>query len=1106
MRLTRVFAALCFGLLLAPSGQAAELQNPSPNPPKIAPASDEAELALRSYKTAPGFEIELFAAEPLLAHPVAFTIDAKNRFYVAESFRVGEQVTDIRRHMHWLNEELASTNTASWRRMVEKHLGDRGDFMTSEEERIRLIEDRDGDGKADHSTVFADGFNDELSGIAAGVLVRKGDVYFTCIPDLWKLEDTNGDGRADERESLLHGFAVRFGFYGHDLHGLRFGPDGKLYFSIGDRGFNVVNQEGERVAGPEMGAVFRCNPDGSEFEIFHQGLRNPQELAFDNYGNLFTGDNNSDGGDRARWVYLVEGGDSGWRIGWQFINSPVPRGPWNAERMWQPENPEQPAYIVPPLLNFANGPSGLTFNPGTGLPPEYDRHFLMCDFRGNPATSLIHSFAVVPKGASFQVTDIKPFVSHILATDVEFGMDGAIYISDWVEGWGKTGKGRLYRVFHPEARANPQVAQVRELMAEGFDRRSPEELASLLAFPDQRVRQEAQFELAERGAGSVPLFVQTALEGKNQLARLHAIWGLGQIQRDYTGQRRAPVRPLVRLLSDEDPEVRAQAAKVLGNARFQAAAGKLARLTRDTAHPRVQFFAAMALGKIGGRAAGPAIVEMLRANDDEDPYLRHAGVMGLHYLDDAKVIEQAAEDDSAAVRMAALLALRREQTPALAEFLSDEDPKVVLEAARAIYDLTIDPAMPKLAALITAETDSEPLLRRVVNAHLRVGTPDSARALAQFATKSDAPEGVRLEALEILGDWEEPSGRDRVTGLWRPVPQRDAATAAAALEPVLNDLLKSGSEDIQAEAAQLAGQFDLRGAAEVLVALAKSDQAASRVRIEAIQSLGAFNHPSLPELLDIFERSPDEALRKESSALLARINPEAAVQRLMTRIASASTGEKQAALIALGTLKTPAATQALASMLNQLLAGKVNPAIQLELLEAAAANNSPELDPLLKQYAATRPQTEIGPFIECLAGGSAESGRKIFFERVEASCTRCHKVGGQGGEAGPALDSASLNRAREHLLESMVAPNKVIAPGFENVIIRLKNGISYAGTLKSETDSELVLNSPEDGVVKIQKSKIETRARGGSGMPGGLPQLLSKRDLRDLVEFLATLI
>ena len=223
--------------------------------------------------------------------------------------------------------------------------------------------DRDGDGRADASTVFADGFNQPAAGIGAGVLARKGDVYYTCIPGLWKLHDTRGEGHADERKLLHDGYGVHVGFLGHDLHGLRFGPDGKLYFSIGDRGFNVTTFDGAtspcRIT-PGLGAAC-CNPDGTELEVFATGLRNPQELAFDQYGNLFTGDNNSDSGDRARWVYLVEGGDSGWRIGYQFLEAPYTRGPWNEERLWYPSFDGQAAYIVPPIANLADGPSRVGF-------------------------------------------------------------------------------------------------------------------------------------------------------------------------------------------------------------------------------------------------------------------------------------------------------------------------------------------------------------------------------------------------------------------------------------------------------------------------------------------------------------------------------------------------------------------------------------------------------------------------------------------------------------------------------------------------------------------------------------------------------------------------
>ena len=317
--------------------------------PPIAKASDEGIKAIRSFRVPGGLKAELFAAEPLLANPVAFCVDEKGVVYVAETFRHGDGVTDTRSHMEWLDDDLASRSVADRVAMYKKYLGSKFESFHVQHERVRRVVDRDGDGRADASTVFADGFNDPAAGIGAGVLARKGDVYYTCIPGLWKLRDTRGDGRADERKLLHDGYGVHVGFLGHDLHGLKFGPDGRIYFSIGDRGFNVKTFDGKTLAVPDTGSVLRCNPDGTELEVFATGLRNPQELAFDQFGNLFTGDNNSDSGDRARWVYLVEGGDSGWRIGYQFLETPYTRGPWNEEKLWYPSFAGQAAYIVPPI-------------------------------------------------------------------------------------------------------------------------------------------------------------------------------------------------------------------------------------------------------------------------------------------------------------------------------------------------------------------------------------------------------------------------------------------------------------------------------------------------------------------------------------------------------------------------------------------------------------------------------------------------------------------------------------------------------------------------------------------------------------------------------------
>src|SRR5688572_19475460 len=239
----------------------------------VMPASDEGELAVAQFKVPKGFKAELFAAEPLLANPVSFYIDQHNRFFVVETYRRKNAVIDIRNQMHWLDDDTASRTVAARVAMVKKYSDPPTlEGFTKDSERLKLLEDRDRDGKADFDTVFADGFNRIEEGIAAGVLVRGDDVYFANIPSLWRLRDTNRDGAADVRDELHYGYGVRYNFNGHDLHGLRFGPDGKLYFSMGDRGLHVEKTPDKRtVSYPDGGAVLRCNPDGTELELFATG-------------------------------------------------------------------------------------------------------------------------------------------------------------------------------------------------------------------------------------------------------------------------------------------------------------------------------------------------------------------------------------------------------------------------------------------------------------------------------------------------------------------------------------------------------------------------------------------------------------------------------------------------------------------------------------------------------------------------------------------------------------------------------------------------------------------------------------------------------------------
>ena len=1089
----------------AKAGPTGHLYNPA-----VSPASPDAARSMTLIRVPAGLKLELYAAEPLLANPVAFSFDEKGRAYVVETFRLHHGVTDNRGHMNWLEADLASRTVADRVAMYRKYLGKEAETYGVEHDRIRLVEDRDGDGKADHATVFADGFNNIAAGLAAGVLARRGNVYFSCIPDLWLLRDTNGDGKADFKRSLHNGYGVHVGFLGHDLHGLTFGPDGRLYFSIGDRGLNVTAADGRILNAPDTGSVLRCEPDGSGLEIYATGLRNPQELAFDDLGNLFTVDNNSDSDDKARLVYLTEGGDSGWRMGYQYIEEPVSRGPWNAEKLWHPQFEGQAADIVPPLINLSDGPSGLVFNPGvTLLPDRYLRHFFLADFRGASGSSGVRAFDLKPKGAAFELGDSEQFLWQCLSTDVDFGPDGALYISDWVEGWDLTGKGRIYKLTDP---ASPHAAAAREvktLLAAGFDQRPLNELIRLLAHADRRVRQEAQFSLALHAEKAIPLLQQALKSADNRLSRLHAVWALGQIARAVPSAALASLKPIIEVSTDRDLEIRAQAAKTLGDARFAPAFDSLIVLLKDP-DLRVRSLAAIALGKLGRKEAVKPLLTALRENADHDPFLRHAAVMGLVGSADASSLLSDSAQGSKSQRLGVLLALRRRESPLIARFLDDPDPTIVTEAARAIYDTPIDAAMPALAALAGRDKLSEPALRRVVHANTRVAGPNSAKALALLAASETAPESIRIEALRALGDWPKPPGLDRVVGLWRPISPHSAGEAAQALNPVLAGLLKGNSEPVRLVALKAAGPLPLNEAAATCYEFVADRARSSESRVEALKALDRLSSPELGKAVTLALKDDKSSLRIEAQRLLAKLSPAEALPLLANVLEKGDIREKQGAFATLGTMPVGASDQLLATWLDRPYA-KIPPEVELDLLEAAAHRDNPAVAARLK-LAELSPTLDSKPpaddpvkaYRAVLLGGDASRGEKIFREKTEVSCLRCHKINDLGGEVGPPLTGIGARQDRRYLLESILAPNRQIAKGFETQVIATNDGQIQSGILKEETPDSLLLITAEGKSLTIKKSDIEEQKRGVSAMPDDVPKHLTRFELRDLVEYLAT--
>lgn len=1074
------------------------------------PSADVAAL-MKTFKHDEGIKVDFFAGEKLLANPVAFSPDGKGRWFIAETYRQEGRridgkpilggVLDNRGHMNWLDDDIAARTTDDRLAMMHKFYADPQVFKEGFEkytDRVVRVEDSNGDGVADKTTVLADGFNDPLTGTGAGVIARGNDVWWTCIPDLWRFTDADDDGVAEGRDKMLSGFGVKFAFRGHDMHGLRFGPDGKLYFSIGDRGINVKNKEGKEWEASDMGTVMRCNPDGTAFEIFAYGVRNPQELAFDELGNLFTGDNNSDSGDKARFVQLVEGGDCGWRMSFQYLED---RGPWNREMLWDEKEGVKARYIIPPIANIGNGPSGLTYSPGTALSARYNNSFFMCDFRGSASASSIHQIKLSPAGAWFKLQERHDFLKGLLVTDAEFGPDGAFYALDWVADWSGVDQGRIFKFSDTGANAELQ-GQVKTMLAEGFDKRSEAELEGLLGHADMRVRQEAQFTLASK-SGAQQL-TNAAQKGGNMLARIHGVWGLGQL----AGKQPELLATVAALLADGDGEVRAQAARVIGDHQFTGANDALVALLKDPA-PRARFYAALALGKAKHKPAVAALFTMLAENDDADPILRHGGVMGLTGCAEPAELLAKMTDGSASVRAGALLALRRQKNPQVAEFLKDQDQSVVLEAARAIYDVPIPEAMPALAGLIADKriTDRNILLR-VMNANYRLGQADHAKALAAYVADMSANEAGRLEALKVLAAWENPNAKDRLSFQWRPLPARPATDAAAALQPHFTAFFADSPAGIQEAAAIAAAKLSLTGCGEVLLKVVANEKAAPAARLESLRALTALNDPNLAQAAKSALVGNDSKLCAEALKTLVTTDPDTAMKTITDILASnVSAKEKQGAIVALAESKNVEAEKLLGNLLDDLISGKLPQEVWLDVYES-----SKKREPLAPKIMAWRESVKTGDPLAnyrlSLKGGDMVRGRKIFREKLEVQCFRCHKCDIGDSVVGPDLTKIGATKDREYLLESIVFPNKQIAHGFQIVVLELKNGTTVAGRLLSEADGQLqvetVNEKGEPQPIAVAADTIKNRMSAPSAMPDQIRDQLNRTELRDLVEYLAT--
>jgi quinoprotein glucose dehydrogenase len=1052
-----------------------------------------------------------WVAAPYLKGPASMDIDPKGRVFVSEARRMGKGVPDNRRsdwriyedyRLKTVEDRLDSYQRNQHRKPME--------WYEQEADRVLRFVDTDGNGAPDQYSVFDDRCREAADGIGFSLLAEKNAVYFTCIPALRKLVDKNDDGIAEEHLRLVEGFGVRVCFKGHDLHGITRGPDGRLYFSVGDRGYSVINDQGERLAAPSRGAIFRCDDDGSNFEVYAHGLRNPQEIAFDEYGNLFTFDNTGDFGDKARVVYVLDNTDSGWNADYQSHHQHVTYLDWGDFHLWQSmwvgesmfdlHQETSPQWVYPPIGHVGNGPSGVTYMTGPAVPDSLRGKFLMCNYRGSPTRSEVLAIPIESKGAGFSVGEVTPFISGLNASDVELAYDGKVYLVEFGSGWSPDDKGSVQVAHLKDLNLTKKGDEVTRLFEQGFEQRSIDELTKLLTHSDQRVRQSAQFALVKKGDSVFPILKAIITHAKpDEIAPLHALWGVGQFARTDNEPAQAE---LIECLDHEIVEIRANAARLCGDLGLVKSKAKLIGLLKDSS-PRVSSLAAVALGRVAPLEDNSTISALLdlavhNRTGEFDITIRHAVLSSIYRLCRSQSLVSWALHDSSEIRLLAVIALRRLENPGLIWFINDENEQVKLEALRAVFDTSVVDTIvgQKLMEIHYGGLPSF-IQARLLVAAARQGDANGFACVMKMATDSHLDPKVQKLALHALQRWDTYPEMDPFLGSLRPVTH-DRSPVNQLLskysDSFLTYLKQEKRDDFATLATEVSATLKIRLDADHLRAQLLNQKLSGSLRVSFFNRLLETDDGVSDDLLSRLFEDPSEQVRalalgqgylREIDAASQAI-PEAVrspTDWLVAREAIKRIGERHPEqLIEFWTSRS----------------NEINPAVWLDLYNAMTESQSEKVRNFAKSYHGGDP-TRIHPMT--ITGGDAAKGEAVF--RNQGACVQCHKMNGEGGEQGPDLSLVGIRLKRQKLLESVIYPSAEITPGYGLSTVQLKSGDMASGRLISENKKEVVLAALDGKEITYPRTEIAELSPPISAMPA-MGAMLAPQDLRDLVSYLAS--
>ena len=999
--------------------------------PLVAPSDPRSpEEQREAFRLPPGFEIQLVAAEPVIHKPMNMAFDERGRLWVTHS----------REYPH--------------------PVGDSG--SDTPRDALTILEDFDAHGRARTATVFADGLD-----IPIGVLPLPGgrEAIVWSIPHIWKLTDTDGDGRADRRE-VLYG---PFDFV--DTHGnqnaFRLGPDGWVYACHGFRNTSRVKLRGTGDVVLEMhsGNTYRFRPDGSAIERVTTGQVNPFGMAFDVLGNQFTADCHS-----RPLTMLLRGG--------------------SYESFGRPHDGLGFAPEATADDHGSTGIAGLAIYEADQFPADFQGSV----FLGNVVTNTVHRDRLAWRGSSPWVTAREEFLVSddwwFRPVDLQVGPDGSLYIADFyncIIGHYEVDlahprrdrdRGRIWRVVWTGGPAAPPrkpadvadadldglIARLADANA-GVARRSLEQLLTRHADDPNAAASLARLAVAAPDAGPV-----SPPAPGHDFARSLAVHGLARLSR-------LDAEVAATLARDPSPLVRVHLVKAAASLQEADWAGRLVREALADPDPFVRRAAAEAVAVAGDDEAIVPLLAAWAAAADDDMQLRHA------------------------LRIALRDRLRRADADAVAALdLEEPDRLRLVEVAVAIPDAAVAALADRLGRTVTLP---EPLRDRCLAGVTRHCGDDLVTEVVTAERDRCAGEPAAVQAARYRPLWAGAVAGGRVAAAangslvaWGTSLAGAVLTAPAA-EPA----------DV-ALALDIAARLGLGELAPEALRTAADPGMPPEARGRAIETAFALDPaaavgPAGRLLLD--GREP-LAVREVAARQLGREGSAAALDLLTAALVTAPAPLQQPLAVELAGRKDSAD-----KLLALVESGKASARLLGDrvVVERLTAAGVPDLERRRAELAAGLPPAdeEVAARISRVAAAhaavadraaaAAEGG--VIFRR---QCGGCHRVAGEGAVVGPQLDGVA-QRGAARLLEDILDPSRNVDEAFRTTIVTTNDGRVHAGLVLREEGEALVLLDASAREFRLPVADVAERTVSRlSPMPGNVVDQIGEDGLVSLLAWL----